>query len=140
MTRGVEFIKSVLTTVLSSPNFGQVLKNLEIVSAGSGNCKAQLRVAQEHLNMGGTMHGGFTTTLIDCVSTYATMTNPNGVPGVSVDLMISFMKPALPGELVTIDARTVRIGKTLVFLSVDVTKNDGKDMIAHGRHTKFIAK
>lgn len=140
MTRGVEFVKSVLNTVISSPNFGQLLKKLEIVSAGNGNCRAQLLVAQEHLNMGGTMHGGFTSTLIDCVSTYAMMTHPAGVPGVSVDLMISFMKPALPGELVTIDAKTVRIGKTLAFLSVDITKNDGKDMIAHGRHTKFIAK
>lgn len=50
------------------------------------------------------------------------------------------MKAAFPGDLVTIDATTVRAGKTLAFLAVDITKNNGKDMIAHGRHTKFIAK
>lgn len=48
------------------------------------------------------------------------------------------MKAAFPGDLVTVDARTVRLGKTLAFLAVDVMKNDGKDIIAHGRHTKFI--
>lgn len=54
--------------------------------------------------------------------------------------MCRFMKPALPGEVVTIDAKTVRAGKTLAFLAVDITKNEGKDIIAHGRHTKFIGQ
>ncbi|XP_043248801.1 acyl-coenzyme A thioesterase 13-like [Colletes gigas] len=140
MTRGVETIKAILNTIGKKPNFGQCLKNLQVISAGDGNCKARLIVSEDHLNLGGTMHGGFTSTLIDCVSTYALMTHKNGVPGVSVDLNVSFMKPALPGELITIDARTVRAGKTLAFLAVDITKNDGKDLIAHGRHTKFVAK
>ncbi|XP_076623412.1 acyl-coenzyme A thioesterase 13 [Colletes latitarsis] len=140
MTRGVEIVKAILDAIVKKPNFGQCLKNLQVISAGDGNCKAQLIVSEDQLNLGGTMHGGFTSTLIDCVSTYALMTHKNGVPGVSVDLNVSFMKPALPGELITIDARTVRAGKTLAFLAVDITKNDGKDLIAHGRHTKFVAK
>lgn len=140
MTRGTELIKAVLDNVLKKPNYGQCLKNLQIVSAGNGNCKAELVVSDEHLNLGGSMHGGFISTLVDCVSTYAIMTQGNGVPGVSVDLNVSFMKAAFPGDLVTIDATTVRAGKTLAFLAVDITKNNGKDMIAHGRHTKFIAK
>ncbi|XP_076171413.1 acyl-coenzyme A thioesterase 13 [Ptiloglossa arizonensis] len=140
MTRGTELIKAVLDNVLKKPNYGQCLKNLQIVSAGNGNCKAELVVSDEHLNLGGSMHGGFISTLVDCVSTYAVMTQGNGVPGVSVDLNVSFMKAAFPGDLVTIDATTVRAGKTLAFLAVDITKNNGKDMIAHGRHTKFIAK
>lgn len=47
-------------------------------------------VSEEHLNLGGTLHGGFTSTLIDCISTYALMTKGNGVPGVSVDLNVSY--------------------------------------------------
>ncbi|KOX69439.1 Acyl-coenzyme A thioesterase 13 [Melipona quadrifasciata] len=86
------------------------------------------------------MHGGFTSTLIDCVSTYAVMTQGNNSPGVSVDLNVTFMKPALPGDLITVDAKTVRSGKTLAFLAVDITKNEGKDIIAHGRHTKFVGQ
>ena len=35
------------------------------------------------------MHGGFTSTLIDCVSTYAVMTQGNNSPGVSVDLNVT---------------------------------------------------
>ncbi|XP_076248607.1 acyl-coenzyme A thioesterase 13 [Calliopsis andreniformis] len=139
MSRGVETIKAVLNNIVKIPNFGQCMRKLEIISAGNGNCKAQFVVSEEHLNLGGTMHGGFTSTLIDCVSTYAVMTHGTGVPGVSVNLNVSFMKPAFPGELVTVDAKTVRAGKTLAFLAVDITKNNGKDIIAHGQHTKFIA-
>lgn len=135
-----KYIAQVLDAVVSRPNFGQCLKNLKIVSAGNGNCKAEFIVSDEHLNVGGTMHGGFTSTLIDCISTYAVMTQGNNVPGVSVDLHVTFMKPGLPGDLVMVDARTIRAGRTLAFLAVDVTKNDGKDIIAHGRHTKFIAE
>lgn len=49
------------------------------------------------------------------------------------------MKPAFPGELVTVDAKTIRAGRTLAYLAVDLTKNNGKDIIANGQHTKFIA-
>ncbi|CAK9829053.1 Acyl-coenzyme A thioesterase 13 [Anthophora retusa] len=135
-----KLITVILDKIVKTPNFGQCLQKLQIISAGNGNCKAQLQVSQEHLNLGGTMHGGFTSTLVDCVSTYAVMTHGDNVPGVSVDLHVTFMKPALPGEVVTIDAKTVRAGKTLAFLAVDITKNEGKDIIAHGRHTKFIGQ
>lgn len=133
-----KLITSVLERVLKTPNFGQCLQKLQIISAGNGNCKAQLIISEEHLNLGGTLHGGFTSTLIDCVSTYAIMTHGNNSPGVSVDLNVTFMKPALPGDLITIDAKTVRAGKTLAFLAVDITKDEGKHVIAHGRHTKFV--
>jgi len=48
------------------------------------------------------------------------------------------LKAAFPGEIVTVDAKTVRAGKTLAFLSVELTKNDGKDVVALGQHTKYL--
>lgn len=50
------------------------------------------------------------------------------------------MKPALLDDLVTVNARTIRAGKTLAFLEVDITKNEGIDVIARGLHTKFIGQ
>ncbi|XP_029055652.1 acyl-coenzyme A thioesterase 13-like [Osmia bicornis bicornis] len=133
-----QLIKAVVENVISKTNFGQCMKKIKIISAGSGNCKAELVISDEHLNAGGTLHGGFTSTLIDCISSYAVMTQGAGVPGVSVDLHVTFMKAAFPDELITIDAKTVRAGKSLAFLAVDVTKNNGVDMVAHGRHTKYL--
>ncbi|XP_031826550.1 acyl-coenzyme A thioesterase 13 [Nomia melanderi] len=138
MTRGTELVKTIFDKIRESPHFNRCLRQLQVVSAGDGNCKVKFVVSEEHLNEAGTMHGGFTSTVVDCISTYALMTYKDSPPGVSVDLNVTFMKPALPGEMVTVDARTIRAGKRLAFLAVDLTKNDGKDIIAHGRHTKFI--
>ncbi|RLU22868.1 hypothetical protein DMN91_005146 [Ooceraea biroi] len=139
MSRGLEFAKSVLKTIATSPGFGRSMKGVHILSAGDGKCKAQFTVAEEHLNMAGTLHGGFTSTIIDCVSTYAVMTHKDCHPGVSVNLNVTFIKAAFPGETVTVDAQTVRAGKKLAFLAVELTKNDGKDVVARGEHTKYIA-
>ncbi|KAG7189814.1 hypothetical protein KM043_017474 [Ampulex compressa] len=111
MPRGTELVKSILETVIKTPNFGQCLKNVKVLTAGDGQCKAEFTVSEEHLNL-----------------------------GVSVDLHVTFMKAAFPGEVVTVDAKTIRAGNNVAFLAVDLTKNDGKDIIAHGRHTKFLAK
>jgi acyl-coenzyme A thioesterase 13 len=59
------------------------------VSAGEGNCLAELVVAPEHQNKGGTLHGGLTATLVDTLSTVALVTHKVGVPGVTVDLHVS---------------------------------------------------
>lgn len=48
------------------------------------------------------------------------------------------MKAAFPGEIVTVDAKTVRAGKNLAFLAVELTKNNGKDVVARGQHTKYL--
>lgn len=58
-------------------------------AGGSGHATAELKVASEHLNRGGGLHGGFIATLIDQVTTIGLMTHPkNPSPGVSVDLQV----------------------------------------------------
>ena len=49
------------------------------------------------------------------------------------------MKAAFPGDNVIIDARTIRSGKTLAFLEVELKKKEDGAVIARGQHTKFIA-
>lgn len=139
MSGKIDWIRSLIQRITTTTNFGQCMKGIKILSADNGRCKAEFKVNEEHLNIGGSMHGGFTATVIDCMSTYALMTHEKNNPGVSVDMHITYMKPAFPGELVTVEAKTIRVGRTLAFLVVELSKNDGKDMIAHGAHTKYVA-
>ena len=53
-----------------------------------GKCTCEVTVDESHLNRGGFMHGGFTATLVDIVSTVAIMTKDKP-PGVSVDMSIT---------------------------------------------------
>ena len=48
-----------------------------------------MTVLEEHQNRGGTLHGGMTSTLVDCVSTWALLSSNEPVAGVSVDLSLS---------------------------------------------------
>ncbi|XP_034947232.1 acyl-coenzyme A thioesterase 13-like [Chelonus insularis] len=140
---GRELIKAVIKRTLSVKGWGSsFLKNVEVISADNGNCVAEFTVGEEHLNDGGTLHGGCTSTLVDSISTYALMTKvidgKNVHPGVSVDLHITLLKAAFPGDVIVIDAKTIRAGRTLAFLKVDLKKKNEGAVIALGSHTKFI--
>lgn len=49
-----------------------------------------------------------------------------------------FMKGAKVGEDIVIDAKTLKRGKRLAFLTVDITNKDDGKLIAQGKHTKFV--
>ncbi|XP_020290874.1 acyl-coenzyme A thioesterase 13-like [Pseudomyrmex gracilis] len=140
MAQRLEYLKSMWKMAQNTNNFAQCLKNVEILSIGDGKCKAQFTVLKEHTNIYGGLNGGFTSTVIDTLSVYALMTAKSGniQPGLSVDLHIMFLNSAIPGETVTVDARTIQHGKTMNFVAVELTKNNGKDIIARGQHTVFV--
>jgi len=63
---------------------------IEILTTGNGKCKARFTVNEDHLNALGSLHGGFTSTIIDCISSYALMIHEkNPPPGVSIDLHVT---------------------------------------------------
>ncbi|XP_003389589.1 PREDICTED: acyl-coenzyme A thioesterase 13-like [Amphimedon queenslandica] len=119
-------------------SFDRVLSKVRIVSAAKGKLSCELTVGEEHTNLGGTLHGGLTATIIDSVSTWA-IVSAEHPPGVSTDLNISYMRPAKIGETVIIDAECLKVGKTLAFASVSLLNKDTGKLIAQGRHTKYIA-
>ncbi|XP_011315256.1 acyl-coenzyme A thioesterase 13 [Fopius arisanus] len=136
-SKGLELVKAIVERSLRLNSFDAAcLKGMKFLSAGDGQCKAEFIVGDEHLNSAGTLHGGCSATIIDCISSYALMTK-SGFPGVSVDLNVSFLKSAVPGEVITVDAKTVKAGRTLAFLEVEMFKKGGA-IVARGQHTKFI--
>lgn len=97
-------------------------------------------MCQEHTNRGGSLHGGFTATLVDQMSTLALLTHAdeNLAAGVSVELNVSFLAAANVGDLILIEASTLRKGRNLAYLNVDIMKKDGRKLIAKATHVKFI--
>ena len=60
---------------------------VEVVSASPGKVLCELRLEEQHMNTGATLHGGLTATLVDSISTLAIMT-ADKPPGVSVNLSV----------------------------------------------------
>ena len=51
-----------------------------------------------------------------------------------------YMKAAQAGDELLIDANTLKIGKRLAFLTVDIKHKKDGSLVAQGRHTKFIGE
>ncbi|XP_059119233.1 acyl-coenzyme A thioesterase 13 [Peromyscus eremicus] len=135
MTKNIQEVMKVLFRV---PGFDRVLEKVTFVSAAPEKLVCEMKVEEQHTNKLGTLHGGLTATLIDSISTVALMCTERGVPGVSVDLNITYMSPAKMGEEIVITAHILKQGKTLAFASVDLTNKATGKLIAQGRHTKHL--
>ncbi|KAG6457150.1 hypothetical protein O3G_MSEX010129 [Manduca sexta] len=99
----------------------------------------EFQVGPEHLNQRGTLHGGFIAHLVDAISTYALTTNEKvDTRGVSLDLSISYLSAAREGENIEVEAVTIKTGKKIAFLEVKVRNKDKNQLLATGRHTKYI--
>lgn len=98
-----------------------------------------MKIEVGHLNRSGTLHGGMTATLVDMLTTIAVFTKPPHQPGVSVDMNISYLRPAKIGEEIIINAEVIKMGQTLAFTSAELLHKDGK-LIAKGSHTKYMGQ
>lgn len=99
-----------------------------------------MEVCPEYTNRGGSLHGGFTATLVDQMSTLALLTHAdeNLAAGVSIELNVSFLSPANVGDQILIEASTLRKGRNLAYLTVDIFKKEDRKLIAKASHVKFI--
>jgi len=72
---------------------------VNLISAGNGQCVAEMVVEKQHTNGYGTLHGGFTAAAVDVLSSMAVLTHPKVVEdidsapnsGVSVNIHVSYV-------------------------------------------------
>jgi len=141
--KGLEMLKAIGKFMTESEGFDSVLKKISIVSGGGGGCIAQMKVEKEHLNRGGGLHGGLSSTLVDTITTCALMTHNDDKDGeiragVSVDLHITFLKGAKQGDEIEIEAKTIKCGRTLAFLECEIRNKNSNSILVRGTHTKYV--
>ncbi|KAI5647046.1 thioesterase superfamily domain-containing protein [Phthorimaea operculella] len=129
------FTKAVATTKC----FDQHLSKVKVICCDKGKMVTELKVGPEHLNQRGTLHGGFIAHLVDAVSTYALTANDNvDTRGVSIDLSVSYFTAAREGDNIEVEAITKKLGKKIAFLEVEVRLKETGQVLASGRHTKYV--
>lgn len=131
---------SQLTQILrTTKSFDKILSKLKVISVENGKCTAELKVEEEHCNAMGGLHGGFSATIVDSVSTYALATHKFGaLPHVSVNINIEYLKGAKIGDEIQIIADTIKVGKTLAFLAVQIKEKNSGSLLVKGTHTKYL--
>jgi len=134
----VSFLNKCLQTFGSQGGLDNALMACKVVGGSPGQCTFSMVVDKAHANLGGTLHGGFSAHLVDSITTMALMTNEGGMPGVSVDMNLTYIKAAKIGEEILIEAKTLKKGRTLAFLECEIRNKESNALLVKGSHTKFI--
>lgn len=133
----LQSLKQLFKTFRSVPGFDRTLQHVEFISASEGKVHCKMPVKEEHLNLRGSLHGGFTATLVDSITTCALATCEKPAFGVSVDMNITYIASAKAGDTLSITAEVLKRGNTLGYTKM-VVENQKGNIVAVGRHTKFL--
>ena len=131
--------QGLLGDFTSAGTFDRCLEEaaLTCTSVDAGRVECAFTVTHESANNFGTLHGGFTATLVDVVGTMALLSRDAGRPGVSIEMSQTFCAAAKVGERVTVVGTVLKAGGRLGFTQVEVRRADDA-VVAVGRHTKMF--
>ena len=118
------FMELVGNHVPRPPAYAELL-GMRPLHAEPGHVRLEFRASDQFLNPAGVVQGGFLTAMLDETMGPAALSALG--PGHSVptlELKVSFLRPARPGRLVA-DARVVHRGKSVAFLESSLTDEDG---------------
>jgi uncharacterized protein (TIGR00369 family) len=104
-----------------------------------GEVEVAFEASEAFLNPAGTVHGGFLTAMLDdTMGPALAITLGAGLYGATVDIRVSFLRPAKPGRLVG-RGRVVHRGGTIAFLAGELLDDTGQ-VVAVGSATTRIVR
>lgn len=125
--------KKVLETMLAKDNFTKWL-GIVVDEYKVGYCKLHYTIREEMLNGHSIVHGGIVFSGAD--SAFAFACNSHGRVSVALDVHISFIDAALPGDVLTVEAKEVHTGHKISFYDV-TTKNQNGKIVAMFKGTAY---
>jgi uncharacterized protein (TIGR00369 family) len=109
-----------------------------------GYVRMSLVVEEKHTNPNGVMHGGVLTTLMDetlgaVVASVRGMDVMRAAPHATVEMNVSFLAGARPGDEIIVEGRALKVGRSVAFGEAEARRRGSDDLIAKGRFTYVIA-
>ncbi len=109
---------------------------LEVEEAADGQATVRMRAGPQHLNQGGSVHGGALATLMDTAmggAVYSTAEpGDDATRTATIEMKVTYLEPAQPGEVVA-RAHVIKRGKRVTIVEAEATQGD--DMVAHAIST-----
>lgn len=137
-------VNACWANISASPVYSFFFSDIEIVSASVGSVLARLTLGPKHMNTKNTLHGSVSATIVDWAGGLAIASHGLEKTGLSTDIHVSYCSGAVLGEVLTIEAKTTKVGRNLGFTVVTVYKAVGDEakgmIVAHGTHTKYILR
>ncbi|XP_044733667.1 uncharacterized protein LOC123296270 [Chrysoperla carnea] len=136
-----EVVKNLVKVYNESKGFAQSLQKVNILSCENGNLKAEFKVDETMTNQYGTLHGAFSSLLLDNLTSYALITHPKAQnAGVSVTMYTEYLRSAEIGQVLEVDAFSTKVGKILAFTEMILKDKETGQLIVKGSHTKFVGE
>lgn len=109
-----------------------------------GYVRMSLVVEEKHTNPNGVMHGGVLTTLMDetlgaVIASVRGMDVMRAAPHATVEMNVSFLTGARPGEEIVVEGRALKVGRSVAFGEAEARRRGSDELIAKGRFTYVIA-
>jgi uncharacterized protein (TIGR00369 family) len=124
---GLELVRRMMSGELPPPPIADVL-GLRLVEVDEGRAVFEGDPGEQHYNIIGTVHAGFTTTLLDSAMGCAlTTTLDAGVPWTTLELKANFTRP------ITAETGTVRCTGTIVHPGRKVATTEARMEDLRGR-------
>ncbi|XP_078433968.1 thioesterase superfamily protein [Wolffia australiana] len=116
-----------------------IISGVRIERIEPGRVLCSMKVPPRLVNEFNTLHGGATMSLVDILGSAAILTMSHTTTGVSVEINVSYVSSARTGEEIEIDSKVLRVGKSIAVVSVELRKKATGEIIAQGRHSKYLA-
>lgn len=110
-----------------------------------GFVRLSLSLNESHTNPQGIMHGGVITTLMD-EAVGAVVASARGLdamakaPHATVDMNVSFLAAARPGDELIVEARVLKLGRSVAFAEAEAKRRGEDRLIAKGRFVFLITQ
>lgn len=111
--------------------------SVDLVEPGRILCS--FKVPPRLVNAGNFLHGGATAALVDILGSAVIHTVGAPLVGVSLEINVSYLDAAFLGEEIEVEAKVLRVGKTIAAVTVELRKKKTGKIVAQGRHTKYLA-
>jgi uncharacterized protein (TIGR00369 family) len=116
---------------------------VELEAIGDGHVRYSLKLEEKHTNPNGVMHGGVLTSMMDEAAGHAIVT-VRGIeimataPHATVEMNVSFISGARPGDEIVVESRVLKVGRSVAFAEAEARRRGNNDLIAKGRFTFVI--
>ncbi|HEX4615131.1 MAG TPA: PaaI family thioesterase [Stellaceae bacterium] len=135
---GLEFVQGLVDGTLPLNTIAQTL-SYDITEAESGRVVITAVPNDSHLNPAGTVHGGFSATLLDsCMGLAILSTLEKGVGQTTLEFKISLLRPITAETgLITAEGVVLSRGRRVGTVEGRITASNGR-LLAHGTTTCLI--
>lgn len=135
---GLAFVQGLVAGTQPHNTMARTL-GYDIVEAEKGRVLITASPTGDHLNPQGTVHGGFSATLLDAAMGLAVQTTlDQGYGSTSLEFKITFMRPVLPDAgMIRVEGTVLKGGRRIGYAEGKVTDSAGK-LLAHATTSCMI--